>query len=511
LVSKFVVVSQQFLNKTIVVLSYQCPPLRTLSTSLFEAPSGVLARELSTTRRAAMRWGGAAARVSLVSHGASPRGSARFGVVCRARSFGSDGVPTALSSTSARVPFLVGAFAGATAGGLGAYAVIYRFPGGVRDAEVGETPRGVAGADVARNDLQKQSFVAETAEKHPAMSAGWPTGTEDLIHVKSGYVSVWDSRTRNPRWVLERITKDSCDGVGGTRKQSQFVEDDATDAKFTAKLNDYRGSGYDRGHLAAAAGHKNTQHAMDDTFSLVNISPQVGDGFNRDYWARVEKWTRTLAFAAGSDILVCSGPLFLPTPSGTLRELGHSERKQRELALALAGTGGDKNENNQALVALSPSASSTEKEKRPPAGGWEMRYPLLGDAPQLVHVPTHFFKVVVVSDSSSKETKNQKTLVAAFVFPNAPIAKNTPLESFCVPLEKLEAAAGLSFFAQGVLGGTSRDAFLLSERLYFKNRQSSNGRLTNEKINGSVAHACLATSCALQDGWTSANKRGQAR
>lgn len=39
---------------------------------------------------------------------------------------------------------------------------------------------------------------------------------------------------------------------------------------------DYRGSGFDRGHLAAAANHKWSQKAMEDTFYLSNVAPQVG-------------------------------------------------------------------------------------------------------------------------------------------------------------------------------------------------------------------------------------------
>lgn len=39
---------------------------------------------------------------------------------------------------------------------------------------------------------------------------------------------------------------------------------------------DFRGSGFDRGHLAAAANHKWSQKAMDDTFYLSNVAPQVG-------------------------------------------------------------------------------------------------------------------------------------------------------------------------------------------------------------------------------------------
>jgi endonuclease G len=43
-----------------------------------------------------------------------------------------------------------------------------------------------------------------------------------------------------------------------------------------------------RGHLAAAAGHKDSQRAMDETFKLCNVSPQVGAGFNRDYWVGLD-------------------------------------------------------------------------------------------------------------------------------------------------------------------------------------------------------------------------------
>lgn len=50
---------------------------------------------------------------------------------------------------------------------------------------------------------------------------------------------------------------------------------------FRAKLQDYFRSGYDRGHMVPAADAKFSQDAMDETFLLSNIAPQVGVGFNR--------------------------------------------------------------------------------------------------------------------------------------------------------------------------------------------------------------------------------------
>lgn len=110
-------------------------------------------------------------------------------------------------------------------------------------------------------------------EAHPALKFGAPV--TEAVRLFSGFVSCFDLRTRNPRWVLEVINKDSLQG-DGDRKNSDFFEDAALEERFRAKLSDYRGSGYDRGHMAPAANHKASQKAIDDTFSLNNISPQVG-------------------------------------------------------------------------------------------------------------------------------------------------------------------------------------------------------------------------------------------
>mgnify|MGYP003692600731 CR=1 FL=1 len=61
---------------------------------------------------------------------------------------------------------------------------------------------------------------------------------------------------------------------GSSRKNSNFAEDGSDPPHLRAALKDFAGSGFDRGHLVAAAAVKFDQSAQDETFLLSNISPQ---------------------------------------------------------------------------------------------------------------------------------------------------------------------------------------------------------------------------------------------
>jgi len=45
--------------------------------------------------------------------------------------------------------------------------------------------------------------------------------------------------------------------------------------EYQASNNDYLGSGWSRGHMAAAANHAHNQEEMNETFYLSNVVPQV--------------------------------------------------------------------------------------------------------------------------------------------------------------------------------------------------------------------------------------------
>ncbi|XP_066293493.1 endonuclease G, mitochondrial-like [Branchiostoma lanceolatum] len=216
------------------------------------------------------------------------------------------------------------------------------------------------------------------------MRYGFP-GLTDLKS-REGYVVSYDRRNRNPHWVFEHLTSSHIRG-DSDRQQCDFKEDETIHPYFRATNWDFKRSGYDRGHLAAAANHRHSQTAMGDTFYLSNISPQVGEGFNRDAWNKLEKYVRGLT-KQFNNVYVCTGPLYLP--------------------------------------------------RKEPDGKMYVKYEVIGR--NHVAVPTHFFKVIAC------ETNKGELILESYVMPNDKIDNNVPLKNFLVPVESIERASGLLLF-----------------------------------------------------------------
>ncbi|XP_053618087.1 endonuclease G, mitochondrial-like [Plodia interpunctella] len=218
------------------------------------------------------------------------------------------------------------------------------------------------------------------------MKYGFPS--LDNVRSYDDFVLSYDRRNRVPNWVFEHITKahitknDQVD-----RSKCDFKPDESIHPFFRSQNSDYKGSGFDRGHMAAAGNHRLAQTHVDQTFYLTNMAPQVGDGFNRHAWNRLEKHVRKLT-KVYEDVYCCTGPLYLP-------------RKESD-------------------------------------GKSYVKYQVIGA--NTVAVPTHFYKLVVGRSADGA------LHMEAYVMPNQRIADDTPVSSFMVAPEVIERAAGLLFF-----------------------------------------------------------------
>lgn len=196
-----------------------------------------------------------------------------------------------------------------------------------------------------------------------------------------GFKIVYDGRNKIPLYTHEYLTPNSL-LKSADRSLACFCEDSQIYPYHRSSLDDYIKSGFDRGHMAAAANHVFSQEIMDETFFLSNVCPQ-NPSFNRHYWSKLEKYIRAVV-KSGAEVEVITGPLFLPIE-----------------------------ENDKKYI----------------------KYQIIGESN--VAVPTHFFKIIKTLSNDPK--------IDIYIIPNQPIDTSTPLHQFLTNVPELEKISGLKF------------------------------------------------------------------
>lgn len=197
---------------------------------------------------------------------------------------------------------------------------------------------------------------------------------------REAYMLAYDGRIKSASWVYEKLSASFLQGKAN-RARFDFMEDPLIPRMIQATKEDYKGSGFDRGHLCPAADARANDQSMKETFYFSNISPQ-NPQLNRQYWAKLEKHVRQLT-QSYDRVYAITGPLFL------------------------AKTGKD--------------------------GKRYVHYEVIGASE--VAVPTHYFKVIRAVKGDIVDTK-------AYIIPNEEILQDPPLDDFAVAVEKIEKAAG---------------------------------------------------------------------
>ena len=111
----------------------------------------------------------------------------------------------------------------------------------------------------------------------------------------SYYTLAYNEQHEQAAWVLYKL--DGFSHRNKFQRKNDFRKDPFV-STGSASLTDYKGSGYDRGHLAPAADMKQNRQALSASFYLSNISPQL-PSFNRGAWKKLEtlvrRWSETSA------------------------------------------------------------------------------------------------------------------------------------------------------------------------------------------------------------------------
>jgi endonuclease G, mitochondrial len=109
-------------------------------------------------------------------------------------------------------------------------------------------------------------------------------------------------------WVAYRLTPAM---INGPASRSDKFKSDTQVKTGSASPADYKSSGFDRGHLAPAADMKINQLAMDESFYMSNMSPQV-PAFNRGIWSQLEDQVRKWTLERDTLYVVTAGVLTNP-------------------------------------------------------------------------------------------------------------------------------------------------------------------------------------------------------
>lgn len=128
-------------------------------------------------------------------------------------------------------------------------------------------------------------------------------GEHQIIHHKA-YTLSYNEEHEQADWVAYQLTRDMT--YGEVRRTDDFREDLMV-TTVSAQLEDYRRSGYSRGHLVPAGDMKWDPVAMSESFLLSNMSPQT-QSFNDGIWNALENKVRQWA-RYYQHIFVVTGPI----------------------------------------------------------------------------------------------------------------------------------------------------------------------------------------------------------
>tara|TARA_R110000851_G_scaffold242570_1_gene395114 strand:+ start:1469 stop:2107 length:639 start_codon:yes stop_codon:yes gene_type:complete len=129
---------------------------------------------------------------------------------------------------------------------------------------------------------------------------------DQILHY-NGYIVSYNESHEQANWVFYTLNQDSFNCETNSVRKNNF----ATDYGFlttSSYLADYKYSGYDRGHLKPAMCEPCNQNKIDETFNMVNISPQE-PSFNRGVWKKLENHVKRLVNTCDSVHVYTGGVL----------------------------------------------------------------------------------------------------------------------------------------------------------------------------------------------------------
>jgi DNA/RNA endonuclease G (NUC1) len=158
-------------------------------------------------------------------------------------------------------------------------------------------PAGLSPAAYAHTALG----VPSDPQRDPAHAGDY------LVVSEAGSVLSYNAETRGPNWVAWSTTAAD---LGNVERSDDFrLDNDLPPEIGHATLEDYSGSGYDRGHVMPSGERTASQPANSATFELTNMLPQASNS-NQGPWQHLEHYARDIAARPGTRVYQYAGPIY---------------------------------------------------------------------------------------------------------------------------------------------------------------------------------------------------------
>jgi len=156
-------------------------------------------------------------------------------------------------------------------------------------------------------DAKKENTVIENGKTAKATTNQYflPTSTTNQVVHHENYSLSYSEKHEQAEWVAYEL---KAAHLSSTNYKRPYFEIDNAIKTKAAHWNNYKKSGYDKGHLCPAADRRFTKAAHDETFLTSNISPQE-HSFNAGVWNRLEQKVRYWAKKNDGIFVITGGVL----------------------------------------------------------------------------------------------------------------------------------------------------------------------------------------------------------
>lgn len=161
-----------------------------------------------------------------------------------------------------------------------------------------------------RGVTKEQNAISKAAVEIPAPL----NDTSEQILYRKGYSVSYNKDHKIPNWVAWHLTAEHTSGPHQRPGGAWHEDTDVPQPRST--FDDYRDSGWSKGHMCPAGDNKWDQDAMYDTFLFTNCCPQDAN-LNSGDWNQIEMACRRWAQKYGDVYIVC-GPILYGTEHETI-------------------------------------------------------------------------------------------------------------------------------------------------------------------------------------------------